>query len=103
MNNSNFVITAGLRALAASKQKTQVIWILAGCSLLLIARVNYLRKQNLELKADGYIRDAKNEGLQKHVNTIENRLEKRDQENISLVRKIVEMQKENESNKPTTN
>ncbi|MBC7721208.1 MAG: hypothetical protein H7068_04240 [Pedobacter sp.] len=61
---------ADLRSMAASKSKTQVIWIL-GCSTFLLAVVVYhLRKQNSGLRAWNYLQNEMIVSQQKKIDML---------------------------------
>lgn len=99
MKNSNFDITAGLRALAASKQKTQFIWIFAGVSAILVGGVYLLRNQNLELESSCNQKDARIVILERNFNDLAILLKQTRQENKDLNEKLRSAQKETENNK----
>lgn len=99
MQNSNFDITAGLRALAASKQKTQLIWIFAGVSAILAGGVYYLRNENFELLTLNNQKDARILSIEKKINELAILLRQTRQENQNLIEKLKLAQKEIENNK----
>ncbi|MFC4233594.1 hypothetical protein ACFOW1_16985 [Parasediminibacterium paludis] len=75
--------------MAITKQNTQIIWILSGCTIVLIGALYYLRLRNLELKSVNLINNAKILSLKNNIDGLKNVLQQSQKANKDLSEKLL--------------